>query len=157
MQNDRQHRLNPTEKVFGSLGEDAGTSAPEYLVQPASFSSIASENISETITLVDLGEAFLESATPSRGVGTPVSYCSPELIFKRDASRWSDIWALSCTMFEIRSGSPLFGSFINSPSIVLREILRILGKFPESYTSSLKEHDIHSSQKDVCHDSWLGE
>ena len=119
------------DEIFTSSGQRPDLSAPEYLVEPASFSCVDSEYISEQILLIDLGEAFPELSPPSNGVGTPVSYCSPELLLEGKASRASDIWALACTIFEIRSGFPLFESFVGSSTEVLEEMVRILGMPPE--------------------------
>ena len=120
------------DEVFKSSGQKPDLSAPEYLVEPASFSRVDLEYISEEVLLIDLGEAFPELSPPANGVGTPVSYCSPELILERKASRTSDIWALACTIFEFRSGYPLFESFVGSSTEILEEIVRILGLPPES-------------------------
>ncbi|MCJ1403024.1 hypothetical protein MMC11_006246, partial [Xylographa trunciseda] len=117
----------PTEIVYQQVGRPPDLSAPEYLVEPASFSCVDLDYISEHILLIDLGEAFPELSPPPNGVGTPVSYRSPELTLERKASRASDIWALACTIFEMRSGFPLFESFVGSSSEILEEIVRILG------------------------------
>ena len=119
------------DEVFKSSGQKPDLSAPKYIVESASFSCVDSEHISEQALLIDLGEAFLESSPPTYGVGTPVSYCSPELLLERKASRASDVWALACTIFEIRSGFPLFESFVGSSTGILKEIVRILGMPPE--------------------------
>ena len=130
------------DEVFKSSGQKPDISAPEYLVEPASFSCVEFEYISEQVLLIDLGEAFPELSPPANGVGTPVSYCSPELILERKASRTSDIWALACTIFEVRSGFPLFESFVGSSTEILEEIVRILGLPPESSHSLWKEAGI---------------
>ena len=78
-----------------------------------------------------MGEAFLELSPPIHGVGTPVSYCSPELLLGKKASKGSDIWALACTVFEIRAGFQLFESFVGSRVEVLEEMVRIIGPLPE--------------------------
>lgn len=119
------------DEVFTSSGQKPDPSAPEYLVGSASFSCIDFEYISEQALLIDLGEAFPELSPPSKGVGTPVSYCSPELLLESKASRASDIWALACTIFEIRSGFPLFESFVGSSTEILEEMVRILGLPPD--------------------------
>lgn len=130
------------DEVFTSSGQKPDPSAPEYLVEPASVSRVDFEYISEQVLLIDLGEAFPELSPPANGVGTPVSYCSPELILERKASRTSDIWALACTIFEVRSGFPLFESFVGSSTEILEEIVRILGMPPESSHSLWKEAGI---------------
>ena len=140
------------DEVFKSSGQKPDLSAPEYLVEPASFSRVDFEFISEEVLLIDLGEAFPELSPPANGVGTPVSYCSPELLFKRKASRRSDIWALACTIFEFRSGFPLFESFVGSSTEILEEMLRILGLPPESSHSLWKEAGITI----IDHAKWDG-
>ncbi|KAL8709394.1 MAG: hypothetical protein Q9225_007459 [Loekoesia sp. 1 TL-2023] len=137
------------DEAFKRSGEKPDMSAPEYLVQPTSFSSVTSRYVSEEILLIDLGEAFLESSAPSKGVGTPVSYCSPELTLEAKASSWSDVWALSCTMFKMRSGFPLFESFIGSASQVLQEMVEILGTPPNPWWPSLKQHDVNVGQNET--------
>ena len=145
------------DEVFKFSGGKPGISAPEYVVQPTSFSSVAPRYISEEALLIDLGEAFLESSAPSNGVGTPVSYRSPELILEGKASSWSDVWALSCTMFEMRSGFPLFESFVGSASEVLQEMTQILGTPPNQWWPSLKQHDVYVGQNQASSGSLLRE
>ncbi|MCJ1260021.1 hypothetical protein MMC24_007861 [Lignoscripta atroalba] len=145
------------DEVFTFSGGKPGISAPEYVVQPTSFSSVAPRYISEEMLLIDLGEAFLESSSPLKGVGTSVSYCSPELVLEGKASSWSDVWALSCTMFEMRSGFPLFESFVGSSSEVLQEMVRILGTPPKPWWPSLEQHDIYIKQNEASRGSLLGE
>lgn len=123
------------DEVFTSFGHKPDLSAPQYLVEPASFLSVDFEYISEHALLIDFGETFLELSPPPNGVGTPVSYRSPELLLERKASRASDIWALACTIFEIRSGFPLFESFVGSSTEVLKELVRIIGMPPAPFHS----------------------
>lgn len=130
------------EEVFTSSGQKPDLCAPRYLVESASFSCLDFKYISEQALLIDLGEAFLESLPPSNGVGTPVSYCSPELLLEKKASSASDVWALACTIFEIRSGFPLFESFVGSSTGVLQEMVRILGMPPEPFHSLWEKHGI---------------
>lgn len=112
-------------------------------MESASFSYVDFEYISEQALLIDLGEAFPELHPPSNGVGTPVSYCSPELLLESKASKASDIWALACTIFEIRSGFPLFESFVGSSAEILGEMCRILGILPETSHSLWKKHGMN--------------
>ena len=78
------------------------------------------------------------------------------------ASKASDIWALACTIFEIRAGCPLFESSIGSYSEVLEEMLRILGPPPEqivndNHTDVLKYYrpSICSKITHLCQNEWL--
>lgn len=145
------------EELFSFSGGKPGISAPEYVVEPTYFPSIAPRYISDDILLIDLGVAFLESSAPPKGVGTPVSYCSPELILQGKPSAWSDVWALSCTMFEMRSGFPMFESFIRSDREVLREMIRILGTPPKLWWPYLEQRGIDMSQNEASCRSSLSE
>ena len=69
-----------------------------------------------------------------------MSYRAPELTLERKASRASDIWALACTIFEMRSGFPLFESFVGSSTEILEEIVRILG-VPLKSSHHLRKQD----------------
>jgi serine/threonine protein kinase len=120
------------DEVFPCSDESPEKSAPEYLVEPICFSHISAEYLSEEVLLLDLGEACPVQSPPDNGVGTPVSYRSPELILENRASKYSDIWALACSIFEMRSGFPLFESFIGSSTEILKEMDQILGWPPES-------------------------
>ena len=57
------------------------------------------------MVLIDLGQAFLSPPPTSEGFGS-LGYASPELLEKWQASKWSDIWALISTIFEMRCGFP---------------------------------------------------
>ena len=119
------------EDLFTFSDQKPDDCAPQYLVESASFSQVDSHHMSHQALLIDLGEAFLDSSPPIHGVGTPISYCSPELLLGKKASKASDIWALACTVFEIRAGFPLFESFINSRAEIIEEVVRIVGPLPE--------------------------
>ena len=143
------------EDVFTFSGDRPGMSAPKYLLQPTSFSSVNAEFLAEEILLIDFGVAFLESSPPTKGVGTPVQYRSPELMLEGRASKWSDVWALGCTVFEMRSGFPLFESFVGSSTEVLQEIIRALGSPPERWWPLLEQRDVSLSCNEASDPSAL--
>ena len=117
--------------LFAAAGEKPGASAPDYVVEAALLTEIDAKYIAEDIMLIDFGEAFWVPSPSPMGLGTPASYRSPELITDSKASKASDIWALACTIFEMRAGFPLFESFLGSDFEVLREMIRILGRPPD--------------------------
>ena len=79
-----QPRHSREEEVFSAKGKAPGIHAPKYLVQPTSFSKVGEEYSSEDIVLIDLGEAFLLSSSPPKGVGTPKKKsASPELLTEK--------------------------------------------------------------------------
>ncbi|KAK9241731.1 kinase-like domain-containing protein [Lipomyces tetrasporus] len=126
------------DQVRAWSGEVLGQSAPKYLVEPAILSKLESKWFTEKALLVDFGKSFMLQAPPTNGGGIPMSYCAPEVYFEGKASVWSDIWALGCTIFEIRAGEQLFGSFLGGPHEVIRHIVQTLGKLPEPRMANLE-------------------
>lgn len=53
---------------------------------------------------------------------------------------WSDIWALLCTIIEIRAGFALFGAFLGGPDEIQKDIVETLGKLPEPWWSAFENH-----------------
>ncbi|KAF9511351.1 hypothetical protein BS47DRAFT_1346871 [Hydnum rufescens UP504] len=93
--------------------------------------------LKEDIVLIDFGQSFFaDHPPPNYAPATPLHYLSPEAFFESRTSFPSDIWALGCTIFEIRAGSPLFDPFLGSDTLILKQIVEVLGKLPEPWWSS---------------------
>lgn len=87
--------------------------------------------------LVDLGQAFPFSNPPeSTDIGTPVMYRAPEAIFDGFYDVYSDIWALGCLLFEIRTGSPLFTSMFGGRDEIVQQTVQMKEKMPEPWWSA---------------------
>ena len=70
---------------------------------------------------------------PSEELGTPEIYRSPELLLDKTAGFGSDLWALGCTLFEIRTGGQLFNTMDVDADDALYNIVLLLGKLPEPW------------------------
>ena len=106
------------------------STAPQYLVYPVSWWDVDTQFISKESCLIDFGESF-EISQPPNELGIPGPYRSPELILDKEAGFGSDIWALGCSLFEIRTGRKLFSSFDDEDNDYLDAIVQVLGKLPE--------------------------
>ncbi|KAK9321552.1 kinase-like domain-containing protein [Lipomyces orientalis] len=121
-----------TDKVRLFSGElNNMASAPEYVVETANLSNLESIWFTDKIVLIDFSHSFMLQSPPPEDIAMTMSYCAPEVYFEGQASVWSDIWALGCTIFEIRAGRQLFESFLGGSFEVIRQIVRTLGKLPE--------------------------
>jgi serine/threonine protein kinase len=94
--------------------------------------------ISDQPCLIDFGESF-KVLQPPEDLGIPGPYRSPELIFNKDAGFGSDLWALGCTLFEIRTGRKLFSPFDDEDDEYLDTMVQVLGKLPEPWWSTTWE------------------
>jgi len=108
---------------------------PQYLVYPALWENVDARFLLETPSVIDFGECF-NISDPPEDVGTPGCYRSPELLLKYKLGIQSDLWALGCTLFEIRTGRKLFESFDDSDDDYLEDMCLVLGRLPEPLWST---------------------
>ncbi|KAG6834369.1 hypothetical protein H0H93_010090 [Arthromyces matolae] len=130
-----------TEEVRTRDDSPIGPHAPEELVAPIENSLLThSLYLQEEVMLIDFGQAFYGVRPPkSYKPATLPSYQPPESHFEGKINMSSDIWALGCTIFQIRAGSPLFETFFEAEDEVLKQIVSTLGKPPESWWDSYKD------------------
>ena len=113
--------------------------APHYLVYPVDWDALSStlsgaNLITNQPCVNDFGECFDISA-PTEQLGIPQVYCPPEYTLEQKVGISSDVWALGCTLFEIRTGRKLFDTFDDDEDEYLTTMAVILGKFPEPWWS----------------------
>lgn len=118
------------------------STAPTYLVYPISWRSVDKHYFSNRPCVTDFGEAF-ECTDPPTELGIPSPYRSPELFLRKDqpdlAGFSTDLWALGCTLFEIRTGRKLFSPFDDDDDSYLDAMVEILGIMPEPWWSTTWE------------------
>lgn len=124
------------------------SSPPDYTVIAIDMEQVDPRWLSDEIMIIDFGIAFLtEHSSPN--IGTPKSYCAPEFLFDEPRSISSDIWALGCTIFEIRTGSHMFKYKQRTPtrnqSIIA--MVKLLGKLPDKWWDAWKDgHGWYNAQ-----------
>ncbi|KAI0551985.1 kinase-like protein [Xylaria curta] len=115
-------------------GEDLPASSPRYLIAPADTSRLDDEYLTDQICLIDFGESFRISSPPA-DIGIPENYLPPEVLLgcqENAIGLACDLWALGCTLFEIRSQLPLF-YMIYGEDELLAEMVRFFGKLPQTW------------------------
>lgn len=110
---------------------------PRYLVVNAYLDG-ASKYISNNVAVIDFGESFLRSQ-PREATGIPSGYCSPEGFFDGCGNLGfaSDVWALGCTLFEVRQGDCPFGT--GDIWSLMPHWEDLSGPMPEPFRSSLAD------------------
>jgi len=104
-------------------------------VYPVRWGDVDPQYITNQACLIDFGESFKLSHPPDN-LGTPGPYRSPELILEKSAGIASDLWALECTLFEIRTGRKLISPFDDEDDDYLESIVLLLGRLPEPWWST---------------------
>ncbi|KAI2614925.1 kinase-like protein [Hypoxylon sp. NC1633] len=115
-------------------GKPPGPHAPDYVVVPLDFCSSTTNVLRSEICVFDFDQSFTTTGPPPERLGIPVKYLAPEVAVGRPASSASDVWALGCAIFRIRSGDDLFFDYdTNSPGDALRQIVKAMGELPEEW------------------------
>ena len=120
-------------------GETPGPEAPRYIVKTVDFLSCPLNIISHDIKLVDFDQCFPVSSPPKRMPGTPVGFLAPEVAAGLAASPASDVWALGCCLFRLRSGvGPFENPYqVTSPVDLVTYIIQTLGDMPREWQQTL--------------------
>ncbi|KAJ4249142.1 hypothetical protein NW762_012477 [Fusarium torreyae] len=113
--------------------EELPASCPKYLVEPADTSRLGNEFLTDEICVIDFGESFKFSSPPG-DLGILECYLAPEVLLELPGAVGPacDLWALGCTLFEIREQLPLFYMIYDNDEL-LAEMVRFFGKFPENW------------------------
>ncbi|MCJ1347811.1 hypothetical protein MMC31_006040 [Peltigera leucophlebia] len=101
--------------------------------------------LAENIRIIDYGDSFRVGWPNNLSIdqGNLVSgFNPPENLRGLKAARFLDLWALGCSIFEIRPGSHLFPTaIVASPSDAPWEIEDTLGSLPSGLTSPKHDGD----------------
>ncbi|TVY17588.1 Serine/threonine-protein kinase SRPK [Lachnellula arida] len=118
-------------EVLTESGEDPPPTVPKYLVPSAELINLSTKFMTDQICIIDFGESFPISSPP-KDLGIPENYLPPEVILEDENSIGPacDLWALGCTLFEIRCQMPLF-YMMNDRDELLAEMVGFFGKLPD--------------------------
>lgn len=119
----------PVQERLQPYGEhDLDGSAPEFIYEAIDVMRLL-PYCTGHVKIIDFGASYFLNS-PSAGLATPLSACSPEYLRDGKFGKESDVWAFAGTLFEMRAGHPLITSVWGGEDEVLAQIQTILGAFP---------------------------
>lgn len=122
-----------TEALRRASGKEVPPSIPRYVVASASFHNVGPEWLIDEIRLMDFGIAFFADDAPE-DLGTPPSFAAPEIWFERAAGKSTDIWALGCCLYTIRSNAMLIEiTWGGTPVECIGGMIELLGALPKKW------------------------
>ncbi|KAI0536750.1 kinase-like protein [Xylaria digitata] len=122
-------------------GEPTGPEAPRYIVKTLDFLSSTSNIIGQDVKLVDFDQSFAISSPPKKMIGTPAEFLAPEVAVGLPASPASDVWALGCCIFRLRSGEGPFSNYeVTCPGELIRYVFQTLGELPLEWQDTLWDY-----------------
>lgn len=125
------------EPVHRRDGDPTDETVPQYLVQPCNMQALENRLLIEKILIIDFGQAFYLNETPD--VLTPKQFSAPELLFGTTITPAIEQWQLGCTVFEICSGFNLLTMLFNPKMDVMKDMVAMLGKPPDTMWQRWKE------------------
>jgi serine/threonine protein kinase len=133
--------LENSQDIDQSPGFPRDVAAPPYMHSAHPLTEFVDNYAAPKIKLSDLGAAFPFSSPPEKPV-VPLALRAPEIILGCDLDHRIDIWSFGCLVFEILTGSQLFGvyplPFMKDAQIDdqhLIDIVGALGKMPSELVS----------------------
>ncbi|KAJ8131911.1 hypothetical protein O1611_g1711 [Lasiodiplodia mahajangana] len=132
-----------TDVLETESGEPTGPEAPDYIVKALDFLSSTSNILTNDATLIDLDQSFPVSSPPKKMLGIPIEFLAPEVAVGLPASPASDVWALGCCIFRLRSGEGPFSNYyeVTSPADLMKIVHQTIGNMPVEWQDTLWDYD----------------
>ncbi|KAK8091618.1 kinase-like protein [Apiospora hydei] len=100
---DEMRRLlgRPVMKAIPLMNGVKSPHAPESVYTCIDWSELW-QHVSDDIAIVDFGESYATSNPDPSDLGIPIRYAAPEILVGGDKSIGTDLWALGCTLLDLR-------------------------------------------------------
>ncbi|KAG8670498.1 hypothetical protein FPOAC1_009919 [Fusarium poae] len=105
----------------GPLGKDV----PAQMTQSASSWGLDDMPSRPSVKIIDFGEAFFDNNAPT-SLNTPISVRPPEVVFGDRLDRRVDFWGAGCLIFELITGQPPFDAIMQTPPLLVEQMLEEL-------------------------------
>jgi serine/threonine-protein kinase SRPK3 len=130
------------DEVQTSDGQPIDSHGPKFVYNGIRFYENGLPYLKPEVAFIDLAEGRLTDETPSvEATGFSLGYAAPECLwFKEMQSQASDVWALACIWFELRSSTQMFEEF-GGPEYVQGQIIESIGPLPAHWVAKLPAED----------------
>lgn len=120
----------------------ADDTTPSYRICPVNWDEVDRKWLADQPCLINQDTVFHAKCHYDGRPSIPPRYWSPELLFGDEADFNSDLWALGCTLFEIRMGRSLFREQErNDANLYIKGIVDVFGELREPYWSRWRARD----------------
>lgn len=112
---------------------------PKYSVQSLNMQELEKRLALPKILIIDFGQAFY--CNGPLNTMTLKIFSAPEILFATEVTEATDQWHMGCTDFELCSGFSLFSSLFHPKIYVLKDIISMLSKPPDTMWQRWQERD----------------
>ncbi|KAI1386761.1 kinase-like domain-containing protein [Hypoxylon trugodes] len=120
------------EPLLTPSGSSPGSHGPKYLALPVSLDKLEEKCRAAKVAIVDFSHSFHHS-NPPKITRWNRQYAGPEFLFTETVSGFPrDIWALACTIYEIRTQKPFVSEYQDYTSLI-RHMELLFGPLPTEY------------------------
>ncbi|KAI0841185.1 kinase-like domain-containing protein [Hypoxylon sp. FL0890] len=120
-------------------GKDPKPHGPDYLAFPVSLDKLEKKCRTGKVAIVDFGDSF-QCLNPPSFPRWHRQYAGPELLFTESLGGLpQDIWALACTIYEIKLQTQLFSEYEDHTSLI-RQMEVWFGPLPAEYRKLARTH-----------------
>ena len=122
------------------LGRDPSDEhTPQFVYGPIDTTKLNADFLSQNVTIIDFGEAVaLDEPAEAKEFGFNLNYAAPEFHFGGRKTKASDIWALACCLFELRTGTQLFSDGMSGFFGVICSMTETIGPLPSPWLEDLE-------------------
>lgn len=126
------------DEVQSATDEPIDAHAPKFVYEGMRFHDLDLDLLKAEIVFVDLADgSLMADSCEDQATGYSLGYTAPETLwFDQVQDCSSDIWALACIIFELRSGRQLLSESYGSEAAKY-EIIDTIGPLPDSWIAKI--------------------
>ena len=125
--------------VVAAIGHTVDDHAPKFVYEGIAFTEHP-DYLKPEISFIDLADGrLIDDLSRDRASGWSLQYTAPETLWFQDMQdEASDIWALACVWFELRSAEKLFEAAYEGTRGIQYNIIDTIGGVPDSWVERIR-------------------